>query len=171
MINLFFTCIWDFYILIGVEYLMPPPYKRISSFHLLITGLALLINHTPKSKPQNFASRKFHKILDDHIIFHKTRGGSTSAPSFSASFCSLCTWSKVVILIEALAEIQKMWNCAIGCPEKPKKNSHPVPLSMASPKHPLVEQTLVSHEYHFGRVLGKFWKSHILGSFLADFPL
>merc|ERR1719474_2496527 len=91
MINLFFTCIWDFYILIGVEYLMPPPYKRISSFHLLITGLALLINHSPKSKPQNFASRKFHKILDDHIILHKTRGGNTSAPSFSASFCSLCT--------------------------------------------------------------------------------
>ena len=23
----------------------------------------------------------------------------------------------------------------------------------------------------FGRVLGKFWKSRILGSFLADFPL
>ena len=109
--NLFFTCIWDFYILIGVEYLMPPPYKRISSFHLLITGLAQLSNHTLKSKPQNFASRKFHKILDDHIILHKTRGGSTSAPSFSASFCSLCTWSKLVILIEALAEMQNMCNC------------------------------------------------------------
>ena len=149
MINLFFTCIWDFYILIGVEYLMPPPYKRISSFHLLITGLALLINHTPKSKPQNFASRKFHKILDDHIILHKTRGGSTSAPSFSASFCSLCTWSKVVILIEALAEIQKMWNCAIGCPEKPKiffwalPTSHPVPLCMRSLKHPLLDFRLL----------------------------
>ena len=111
---------------------MPHPCKRISSFHLIIIGLSLLINHTPKSKPQNLASRKFHKILDDHIILHKTRGGSTSAPSFSASFCSLCTWSKVVILIEALAEIQKMWNCAIGCPEKPKiffwalPTSHPV---------------------------------------------
>ena len=76
---------------------MPHPCKRISSFHLIIIGLSLLINHTPKSKPQNLASRKFHKILDDHIILHKTRGGSTSAPSFSASFCSLCTWSKVVI--------------------------------------------------------------------------
>ena len=156
---------------------MPHLCRRISSFHLIIIGLSLLINHTPKSKPQNLASRKFHKILDDHIILHKTRGGSTSAPSFSASFCSLCTWSKVVILIEALAEIQKMWNCAIGYREKPKiffwalPTSHPVPLCMRSPKHPLVEQTLVSHEYHFGRVLGKFWKSRILGSFLADFPL
>ena len=117
---------------------MPHLCRRISSFHLIIIGLSLLINHTPKSKPQNLASRKFHKILDDHIILHKTRGGSTSAPSFSASFCSLCTWSKVVILIEALAEIQKMWNCAIGYPEKPKiffwalPTSHPVPLCMRS---------------------------------------
>ena len=111
MIILFSTCMWDFYNEIGVEYLMPHPCKRISLFHLIIIGLSLLINHTPKSKPQNFASRKFHKILDDHIILHKTRGGSTSAPSFSASFCSLCTWSKLVISIEALAEMQNMCNC------------------------------------------------------------
>ena len=65
----------------------------INSIHLL-TGEPPRQNlsiHVFKSKCQNFenlADWKFHKFVDQ---FHKMRGDNSSAPSFSASLCSLCT--------------------------------------------------------------------------------
>ena len=56
-----------------------------------------------KSKWQNFVSWKFHKIFECSKGFlHRRRGGSSSAPSSSASFCSL--WTEK-------SRFREFWSC------------------------------------------------------------